>query len=395
MSITAPSSARLDTLLRFEADIEAAYERETGARRVLELRRSIAVGLVVYNIYNLTSIFLLPDILELSVVLRVAAVTPVSILLMWLVGRVDATWREWLVTVGMINAFAVPVFLFYWSDASLSAFTFGELSLTLVFGNMLLMLRFRRAVVFTMAALVLAAAAALTKAGLPADLETAFVIQIATGAFFSLYANWRGETNRCRSFLRELDARNAAEVANQWSRAFEDLALTDALTGLPNRRSLDNDLAVWFRQDRSITVLMVDIDHFKLFNDHYGHPAGDDCLRQIAQCLLDVAHDAKASVARFGGEEFTVVSQDLSELEAARLALRIVEAIRALKIAHPARVDGCQLITASVGVARVESARTASRQIVLGRADDALYEAKRRGRNCWASSAYASVASAI
>src|SRR3954469_25429474 len=233
MSITAPSSARLDRFLRFEADIDVAYEQETGAHRVSELRRSIVVGLFVYNIYNLTSIFLLPDILELSVVLRIAGVTPVSLVLMWLVGRVDAVLREWLVTIGVINAFALPVFLFYWSDAGLSAFTFGELPLTLVFGNMLLMLRFRRAIVFTMAAVVLAAAAAVAKAGLPADLKTAFLIQIATGAFFSLYANWRGEASRCCSFLRELDARNAAHIANLSSRTFEDLSLTDALTGLP------------------------------------------------------------------------------------------------------------------------------------------------------------------
>ena len=395
MSITAPSSARLDGLLRFEADIEAAYEQETGARRVSELRLSIAVGLFVYNVYNLTSIFLLPDILVLSVVLRIVGVTPVSIFLMWLIGRVDAALREWLITIGMVNAFVVPVFLFYWSDAGLSAFTFGELPLTLVFGNMLLMLRFRRAIVFTMAAFALAAAAALAKAGLSAELKTAFVIQIATGAFFSLYANWRSETNRCRSFLREVDARNAAAAATQSSKTFEDLSLTDALTGLPNRRALDNDLAAWFRQDRSITVMMIDIDHFKLFNDHYGHPAGDDCLRQIAGCLLDVARHAKASVARFGGEEFTMVSQDLSEFDAARLSLRIVEAIRGLKIAHPARTDGCQIITVSVGITRVESASTASRQTVLARADDALYLAKRRGRNGWAWSAYTSAASAI
>jgi len=194
MSITAPSPARLDRFLRFEADVDVAYEQETGAHRVSELRRSIVVGLFVYNIYNLTSIFLLPDILELSVVLRIAGVTPVSLVLMWLVGRVDAVLREWLVTIGVINAFALPVFLFYWSDAGLSAFTFGELPLTLVFGNMLLMLRFRRAIVFTMAAVVLAAAAAVAKAGLPADLKTAFLIQIATGVLQPLrQLAWRSE----------------------------------------------------------------------------------------------------------------------------------------------------------------------------------------------------------
>jgi diguanylate cyclase (GGDEF)-like protein len=395
MSITAPPLAQLDAFLRFSPEIDAAYEQETRVHRILELRRSIAVGLVVYNVYNFTSVFLLPDILALSVILRLVAVTPVSLFLMWLVGHVDARVREWAITIGMINAFVVPVFLFYLSDSGFAAFTFGELPLSLVFGNMLLMLRFRHAVIFTTATFLLAATAALAKAGLPPDLRMAFVIQIATGAFFSLYANWRGEMIRCRSYIREHDARAAAELASRWSKKFEDLSLTDALTGLPNRRALDNDLAALFEQEKPITIMMIDIDHFKLFNDHNGHPAGDDCLRQIAQCLLDVARDARASVARFGGEEFTMVSQQLSELEAARLAYRIVEAIRALKIPHPARTDGCQVVTASVGIARAESATAVSKESVLARADDALYAAKNRGRNCWSSAGYTAAASAI
>ncbi|MGJ4949906.1 diguanylate cyclase [Bradyrhizobium sp. HKCCYLS20291] len=383
--MTTSSHARLDYLLRFSADIEAAYETQTRQRRVAELRRSIIFGLCTYNLYNFTSIYLMPDILWFSVFVRVGVITPVSILLLWMIGRVGATCREWLMTIGVTNAFASPVLLFLVSDAPLSAFTFGEFPLTLVFGNMLLLLRFRHAILFTGTSLALASTAAMLKAGIDTSLSIAFVIQIATGSIFSLHANWRAETNRCRAFLRELDVLTEAEAATAASRKFQDLSLTDALTGLPNRRALDNELAARFGQDQSITILMIDIDHFKNFNDQFGHPAGDDCLRRIAACLRDISRRFGVSVARFGGEEFTVFAGQQSEHEAVRLAHRVVEDIRALKIPHPGRADGLDVVTASVGFARIDQTRTATPEAMLGAADHALYLAKKRGRNGWAS----------
>jgi len=378
---------RLDVLLRFSPDVEQAYECDAREPRIAELRRSIAVGLCLFNVYNFTGILLLDDVLPEVFGLRVFAVTPVSILLMWLIGRVGAATREWLITIGVFNAFVVPIWLFYVSDSPHSAYTFGEFPLTFVFGNMLLMLRFRFAILFTFASLALATAAALMKAGLPADLRTAFVIQIATGAVLTLYANWKGEMSRCVSFLREFDARNAARLASETSRRFKDLSLTDALTSLPNRRALDSSLAAWFADDQPIAVMMIDIDHFKLFNDQLGHPTGDDCLRQVADCLRSVASEAGASVARFGGEEFTFHARGLSGPAAARLAERAVERVRALRIRHPARPDGLDIVTVSVGLVHVASAGAIDPAGALARADDALYAAKRYGRNRWVNEA--------
>ena len=368
---------RLDLLLRFSPEVERAYERGAREERVTELRRSIAVGLCLFNVYNFTGILLLEDVVSAVFVLRGLAVTPVSIVLMWLIGRVGAETREWLMTIGVLNAFVVPISLFYVSDSPFSSYTFGEFPLTFVFGNMLLMLRFRFAILFTTASLALAVAAALLKAGLPADLRTAFVIQIITGATLTLYANWKSERSRCLAFLREFDACEAEQAAHEASRRFKDLSLTDPLTALPNRRALDATLAAWFAEDQPVAVMMIDIDHFKAFNDHLGHPTGDDCLRQVADALRQAASEAGAAAARFGGEEFTCHVRGLSAPAAARLAERLVERVRALRIPHPARPDGLDIVTVSVGLVHAANDPAAA----LARADDALYAAKRFGRN--------------
>ncbi|NEU14959.1 hypothetical protein G3T14_23210 [Methylobacterium sp. BTF04] len=239
------SAVRLDRLLRFNATVADRYERECGAARAASLRHLIVVGLTFYNVYNLTSIFLLPDILGLSVVLRLFVVTPASLCLAWAVGRVGARTREWLVTGGVLNAFAIPVFLFWLTEARFGGFTFSELTLVIVFGNMLLALRFPQAIVFTLCAFGLATTAVLLKVGLEDGLRAAFVLQIATGCAFCLYANYRMEALRCHGYLKELGATVKSEVAEAARDHFLDLSMTDALTGLPNRRSLDHTTELW------------------------------------------------------------------------------------------------------------------------------------------------------
>jgi diguanylate cyclase (GGDEF)-like protein len=383
--ISKDAAPRLDALLRFRPDIEACYERERGQKRIKGLTRSILVGVLIYNVYNLTSIILLPDILALSVALRLLLITPSSLALIWLIRHLSPVRREQVITIGMINAMAMPMVFFAWSQAPLSAYTFGELSLTLVFGNMVLLLRFRHAALFTLTALACAIAAVTAKPGLQPELTLAFVVQYASACLFTLYGNWHAEVARCRSYLAEFDARQETSEANLWRKRFEDLSLTDALTGLPNRRALERRLDVWFTETQPVAVLMVDVDHFKPYNDRLGHPAGDDCLRRIAACLAEVAAGAGAFAARFGGEEFAVVLHNGSELDGARLALSIVDGIRQLDIAHPGRPDGTPLVTVSIGVARVHSARGSAPASVFEAADSALYLAKKRGRNRWVS----------
>lgn len=156
-------------------------------------------------------------------------------------------------------------------------------------------------------------------------------------------------------------------------------ALTDALTGLANRRhgfsELDRTIAAAERHDRSLCVLMCDLDHFKTLNDTYGHDAGDSCLREAARRLASSVRTSDLPV-RWGGEEFVVVMPDAAEVHAAAVA----ERIRSEVADPPFHIGGDELhVTMSVGWA-LRAAGESGADLVA-RADGALYEAKRRGRN--------------
>ena len=369
--------------LRFDEKTRRRYEVEHGAERIAALRAAIYIGLFLYNAYNFTSLVLLDDILWLSVGLRVLLITPISLALAWSIGRLPLHLREPLVLGALMGAYLVPVFLFWLTSQPFGAFTFGEFSQTLIFGNMLLPLRFRHAVVFTCWAFVITIVAIFAKSELDPMLRFAFTVQLATACLFSLYANYRTERRRCMDYLTSLRARLDAEAAEAARKQFQNLSHTDALTGLPNRRLLTERMDEWFNEDTAFAVMMIDIDHFKLFNDVLGHPAGDDCLRSVAAMFMEISQEMDMVCARFGGEEFTFAVKGADELAAARLARRIIQAVESLAIAHPGRSDGVGVVTVSVGVAFKPTGRTASQKAIFDAADRALYEAKRRGRNCF------------
>ncbi|WP_342148804.1 GGDEF domain-containing protein [Methylorubrum sp. SB2] len=375
----------LDRWLRLAPPIQDRYDAEHAGRRRAELRAAILVGIALYNIYNFTSLVLLPDVLWLSVALRVGLVTPVSLGLAWVIGRTSPLWTERLVLAGILNAYLIPVSLFWLTQDPLGLFTFGELSLTIVFADMLLALRFRHAVVFTGSALAITLLAVATKADLAPALQIAFAVQFATACIFSLYANHVIERRRCRDYIATLDASLEARSADAARREFENLSHTDALTGLPNRRHLAETLETWLSRPDAMALMMIDIDHFKLYNDALGHPAGDDCLRRIAETFADFARRHDAFCARFGGEEFTVLIRDgASELALARCARQLGKAVEALAIVHPARADGPGIATISIGVARRPEGAAIPAADLIAAADRALYAAKRRGRNGFA-----------
>jgi GGDEF domain-containing protein len=182
----------------------------------------------------------------------------------------------------------------------------------------------------------------------------------------------------------------------------QQLAYADALTGIANRRAFNGQLATEWRLAAEfawpISVLIIDVDHFKLFNDHYGHVAGDRCLKKISEILMAATHTrseggspamspsfrmsvARANdfTARYGGEEFAVLLQRADLDTARRVAERLRSAVENLQIAHSASPLG--FVTISVGATSTVPAEGESAQQLVERADAALYEAKRRGRN--------------
>jgi diguanylate cyclase (GGDEF)-like protein len=162
------------------------------------------------------------------------------------------------------------------------------------------------------------------------------------------------------------------------------LSFVDALTGLANRRRFDEALDhEWQRAKRShtpVALVVVDVDLFKSYNDALGHPEGDKCLVAVAEVLLQAGRRAGDLVARYGGEEFVILIPGADHASAMAFAERLRKACESRGIPHPAS-SVASTVTISLGVASRVPGETMSSQVLVQEADEALYRAKREGRN--------------
>jgi diguanylate cyclase (GGDEF)-like protein len=199
--------------------------------------------------------------------------------------------------------------------------------------------------------------------------RTAIVISGATGVLCIglLWLTWL--------LCRELRLRHHAE------QELALLAATDALTGVANRRTLDQTLRhEWFRAQRSgkpLSVLMVDADHFKAFNDRHGHQGGDDALRAVAKVICANVRRPGDLVARYGGEEFSVILAETDNAGARQIAEKIRVAVEQMPLVAGAETP----ITVSIGISTWTTEKEISLEQLLFMADKALYQAKEGGRN--------------
>jgi diguanylate cyclase (GGDEF)-like protein len=172
----------------------------------------------------------------------------------------------------------------------------------------------------------------------------------------------------------------ALEASNQ---QLLTLSITDALTGIANRRHFDEVLQTeWnraLRTKRALALLILDIDHFKAYNDHYGHQAGDACLKTVAQVMTANVHRAGDTLARYGGEEFVILSAECSGAEALSLAEKVRQAVEQASILHAASSTGW--VSISVGIGSRIPAELDAPSALVKLADEALYRAKHVGRN--------------
>jgi len=164
----------------------------------------------------------------------------------------------------------------------------------------------------------------------------------------------------------------------------ESIAFIDGLTGVPNRRSFDQHVrAEWQRAARGgteLSLLLVDIDHFKQYNDTYGHQAGDACLTLVAKALSSSVHRPGDQVARYGGEEFVCVLPSTNLEGAAQIGATLRDAVNFLKIPHKSS-SVCGHVTISVGGASVKPDQSIDIGDLIGAADANLYKAKSEGRD--------------
>lgn len=232
-----------------------------------------------------------------------------------------------------------------------------------------------------------------TAGGLSAQINLAVAMLVGGSIVFSLVGSYRSEyEERTLYLLRRLDRAQREREGEllrklgELSERYQALSLVDALTGMSNRRHLHEFLdELWPRAAREgseIAMLLIDVDHFKDYNDTYGHPAGDRCLQALAGALRQTLRNGGDLVARFGGEEFVVVLPGSSLAMAADVARRIQTAVAALGISHVAS-PVAQTLTISIGISAMRPGYGGVTQdALISAADTALYQAKTAGRNC-------------
>ena len=189
-----------------------------------------------------------------------------------------------------------------------------------------------------------------------------------------------------------LRARQSLTMEKKLNLDLTDKIHYDTLTGIYNRRfleeSLKRSILSLSRSGGLLSVLMIDVDFFKKYNDTYGHPMGDKCLKSLAEALAKGVRRADDFVARYGGEEFVAVLPNTNESGAVVVASKLLESIRELNIPHE-ESDVADHVTISVGITTDDANHTQNAEEYIKQADKALYLSKKDGRNRYTSLPFA------
>jgi diguanylate cyclase (GGDEF)-like protein len=188
---------------------------------------------------------------------------------------------------------------------------------------------------------------------------------------------------------RDINERKQTEL--QEKSKLERLANIDELTQIANRRSFNNYLSQQWHQMKKLQVpialILIDVDYFKLYNDTYGHQAGDTCLINIAHAIAKVTQRHNDLVARYGGEEFAVILPNTNSWGALEIAQKIYKQVKKLQIPHSSS-NLANIVTVSLGIAITTPQVNTSSEELINKADNGLYQAKERGRNCYSIITY-------
>ncbi|WP_043311581.1 diguanylate cyclase [Pseudomonas sp. ML96] len=211
-----------------------------------------------------------------------------------------------------------------------------------------------------------------------------YVLVFLPVALFSLFISWTNIRSVKRAFLADQEERQQRAELATLTLQLQELAHTDPLTLTGNRRAFDQAMQLSWQQmrqgGRPFALLLIDIDYFKPYNDHYGHQAGDACLRQVAESMLGAMRSGQARLFRYGGEEFAILLDGCRRSELLRIAERLRQQVEALGLPHQRRADQLGHLTISIGAVLADPMLSELEQL-LKRCDELLYRAKQEGRN--------------
>ncbi len=350
------------------------YERDTGPERARIIRTRGLIGLALYLGYLGIDWLLTPDVFHLALVLRLLVVAPLALAALAMVTpRAGALRREALPALICVLGGVATIAVMLASHSPLREYHHYSLLLLIAYFSVVLPIR---AVYAASASGLLLAidflSFRLLPAAKPALAESELAILSAAAALL-VFAGFSFERN-----MRLAYRMGQQQLAR--GEALEDLSRRDPLTGLGNRRRLDEIATALNRSASDVAVVIADIDHFKAYNDSLGHPAGDRCLIRIAGLLAAELRGGADTAIRLGGEEFLLVLPDTDLWTAIAIAERVRASIAGTAIPHPGRpLKG--VVSASFGVAAGRTGPGTSFEEIIAGADAALYTAKNAGRD--------------
>ena len=377
--------------LRFADEVEARFEEDTQHQRSRSMVVAGLISAIIYCLFLINDHSFRPDTFTTALTLRVGVMLPFGMPILWWVYRgVSPAQRETLMASTVIVATVISCLILVESTVPYSYLDVFSFGLILLVGNIVYSLRFNYACVSSAICIFIILLFVLSYDPMPPEAKRLAIFTIIAQALFTLVANYRFEQSERTSYLHVLKEKIRAGYYLKDNQELSRMSVTDPLTNLANRRQFDTVFPVRWQEatDKGLCLglVVIDIDHFKAYNDYYGHPQGDECLRQVATAMQANSRDADL-VVRFGGEEFVVLIANASPEAAKPAAERIRHNVEALEIPNHG-VSAQSVVTVSVGVAVLYPKVSLAPAELLSQADEALYEAKRQGRNrVWVASA--------
>jgi len=374
----------------FSRLLEKRFEADTGNARIGHLVRAGLVMMIVANGFIVTDWLVMPDVFEASLAVHVACSLLYCVVLLMTQRRMlPARFREALHGLVILIGLAGALALFCASHAPDSAYDSITYVLFIVAVTTVLRLRFVWASVFGGLCLLGMVWAVVLRHDIPFGVRLLLVVTTVASAAFTLHANYTIEMSQRTAYLLTLERQLAAQALQDSNAMLSALSATDWLTGVGNRRAFDAQLAqAWSRAlaaggeggAASLALIMIDVDHFKSYNDRYGHPAGDACLCSLVGMMREQLRAGQDVLTRYGGEEFAVILPFADLDHAITAADRLRQAVEDLALPHGGAGAG-DFVTISVGVATATPALDGTCEALIKAADQALYRAKHGGRN--------------
>jgi len=369
-------------------NLRALYRKDGDHARRAAARQGTWTAFAVYILFSVTDALLIPDVAAYTIAARFSVgLIIIPIFEMQFRMNVRTDWLDITCAAGLVLAY-----LAWLCPAMTTAFS-QNFSYYMIFGALFMMganlffsFQFRLSIITS--GIILLAFFAVLFFYLPANISywAAFGTYFISCFVFTSYVNWKLNKERYNVFLNALEANLQQKEATERGKALLRLSRTDPLTGLENRRAVDEKLrdywSDWQRSGSSFAAILIDVDFFKKFNDCYGHQEGDRCLVLVANALSNTIEQHNASIGRYGGEEFIVLVRMEGSGQVAGFAEAIRRTVENLALTHEERRDGMSIVTVSVGAAFTRNQTGAKLEKIIHEADRALYLAKASGRNC-------------